>query len=232
MDKKTNKWIIFDVGFRQKSLSSPNIYKKGRIFVCMGRCITGTWIQGLTIARQALFHLSHTSRSIPSGLVILEIGSCFLPKLAWTTILLFYASYCRWDDRQVPPCPAVFCWFGILQTFLSRLAWNCYPPNLSFQSGCNYRHESLGLDWRVVSYFMLHTCPFVSLQGEHTAESTHKVIWGSSLAAFQAKRKDVSGMWRNVPILSLLWVRIWVSSWIGNKRPYLSLCDTQRIAVK
>jgi hypothetical protein len=29
----------------------------------------------------------------------LKIGSRFLPRLAWTRILLFYASHHSWDDR-------------------------------------------------------------------------------------------------------------------------------------
>jgi hypothetical protein len=36
------------------------------------------------------------------ALVILEIGGCFLPRPAWTMLLLFYASYHSWDDRCTP----------------------------------------------------------------------------------------------------------------------------------
>jgi hypothetical protein len=50
---------------------------------------TRVWTQGLTLARQGLYHLSHSAS--PFSLVILEIGSHFLPRLAWTTIL-FYIS--------------------------------------------------------------------------------------------------------------------------------------------
>jgi hypothetical protein len=54
-----------------------------------------------------------------------------LPRLAWTTILLFCASNHGWDDRHMPQCPAVFGWDGVLQAFLPNLAWNCHPPHLS-----------------------------------------------------------------------------------------------------
>jgi hypothetical protein len=53
---------------------------------------TGVWTQGFKHARQALYHLSPTIS--PSALVILKIGSYFLPRPAWTPILLFEASCC------------------------------------------------------------------------------------------------------------------------------------------
>jgi hypothetical protein len=37
------------------------------------------------------------------ALVILEIECCFLPRLAWTAVLLFYASCHCWDDRHMLP---------------------------------------------------------------------------------------------------------------------------------
>jgi hypothetical protein len=33
----------------------------------------------------------------------LEVESCFVPRLAWTTILLFYTSCCGWDDSCTQP---------------------------------------------------------------------------------------------------------------------------------
>jgi hypothetical protein len=62
---------------------------------------------------------------ILSALVVLEIGSYFMLRLAWTTIFLLYASHNHWDDRCTPPRP------GFFQTFLLGLDWNCDPPNLS-----------------------------------------------------------------------------------------------------
>jgi hypothetical protein len=52
------------------------------------------------------------------ALVILETGSQFLPRLAWTTILLFYTSCCDWDSRSAPPClfsvEMRSCWLCVL----------------------------------------------------------------------------------------------------------------------
>jgi hypothetical protein len=61
---------------------------------------------GFALARQAFYHLRHTPALFT--VVILEIGSCFLPRLAKTVILLFYTSSHSWDDRHVPPHPAFF----------------------------------------------------------------------------------------------------------------------------
>jgi hypothetical protein len=40
----------------------------------------------VALTRQALYHLSHSTS--PLALVIFEIGSCFMPRWAWTMILL------------------------------------------------------------------------------------------------------------------------------------------------
>jgi hypothetical protein len=68
----------------------------------------------------------------PFSLVILETRSLFLSRPTWTTILLLYTSFCSWNDRFMPPCPAVFHWVGVLQTFMPGLSWNWSPPYLSF----------------------------------------------------------------------------------------------------
>jgi hypothetical protein len=62
-------------------------------------------------------------------LVILEIESSSLPKLAWTSILLFCASYHSWDDRCTPPYPAFVHWDGVFNFFCllisaSHVAWD------------------------------------------------------------------------------------------------------------
>jgi hypothetical protein len=49
----------------------------------------------------------------------------------WSSIFLFYTSCCCWDDRCIPPHSAFFHWDGVSQTFLSRLAWKCVPPDVS-----------------------------------------------------------------------------------------------------
>jgi hypothetical protein len=46
--------------------------------------------EGFELARQALYHLSHTASFFCS--VILEIEFHFLSGIAWTTILLFMLS--------------------------------------------------------------------------------------------------------------------------------------------
>jgi hypothetical protein len=56
-------------------------------FFCVCVCGTGVWTQDFALARQGLYWLSHASCLF--ALVILEIGSCFLPRRAWTAILLF-----------------------------------------------------------------------------------------------------------------------------------------------
>jgi hypothetical protein len=48
---------------------------------------------------------------------VLETESRFLPRLAWSVVLRFYASHCNWDDKWAPPHPAVFHWDGVLRTF-------------------------------------------------------------------------------------------------------------------
>jgi hypothetical protein len=48
-----------------------------------------------------------------------------LPRLAWTTILLFYISWCNWDDRCTQPCPAFSVEVVGLQNFF---AWADLKP--------------------------------------------------------------------------------------------------------
>jgi hypothetical protein len=40
-------------------------------------------------------------------LFILEIGSWFLPRPDWTTLLLFYTFRCCWNDRHMTLHPAI-----------------------------------------------------------------------------------------------------------------------------
>jgi hypothetical protein len=71
--------------------------------------------------------------SLPTlfAMVNLEMGSHFLPRLAWTVVLLFWASCHSWDDRRLPPHPALFCWDRVSK-LLSELDWNLDSLNLSF----------------------------------------------------------------------------------------------------
>jgi hypothetical protein len=49
-------------------------------------------------------------------LVIFKIGSHFMPRGSWTTILLFMLSH-SWDDRHEPPCSAFIGGDGSLGPF-------------------------------------------------------------------------------------------------------------------
>jgi hypothetical protein len=73
---------------------------------------TGVWIQGFMLGRQVL--TAWATPLTPFPLVILEIGSCLLPRLAWTTV----ASCCHWDDRYTPWHPAFSCWDRSVMNFL------------------------------------------------------------------------------------------------------------------
>jgi hypothetical protein len=46
----------------------------------------------------------------------LEIASCFLPTLAWTSLLLLYTSHCGWGERHTPLHPATG-WDEVAWTF-------------------------------------------------------------------------------------------------------------------
>jgi hypothetical protein len=70
------------------------------------------------------------------AVVILGIESCFLPRLTWTSILLFYASHPIWDDRHVPPHPG-FSPLTSWKLFCPGLAWNHDPPNCSLPQSNN-----------------------------------------------------------------------------------------------
>jgi hypothetical protein len=96
------------------------------------------------------------------ALVILEIGSCFLPRPAWTMFLLFYAFCSSWNDRHAPPHLAFFpIEMGISQTFLSGLAWNHNPPNLSLLHSLRWQVHatvpSCWLRWGLANFFP--SCP-------------------------------------------------------------------------
>jgi hypothetical protein len=52
--------------------------------------------------------------------VILEIGSHFLSRLAWTVTLLFYTSLHIWDGECAPPHQAFFCLDGDITSFSAQ----------------------------------------------------------------------------------------------------------------
>jgi hypothetical protein len=74
------------------------------------------------------------------AVLILEIGSHFLPRLSWTAVLLCYISHCSWDDRCMSPCPPFFCWDGVQTFFFVWLIWNSNPQDLSLPSRSGTHH--------------------------------------------------------------------------------------------
>jgi hypothetical protein len=62
---------------------------------------------GISKLLEAIFYLVFFS-----AVVILEIGSHFLPRQAWTTVL------CHCWDNHTPPCPAFIYWDRVWQSFL------------------------------------------------------------------------------------------------------------------
>jgi hypothetical protein len=64
------------------------------------------------------------------ALFIFRDGAHFLPRPAWTVILLFYTSWCNQDDRHVPPCSTFFLLISVVsQTFSPELAPKHNPPD-------------------------------------------------------------------------------------------------------
>jgi hypothetical protein len=103
----------------------------------------------------------------------LELGSHFLCRLAWTTVLLFYPScYHCWDDRCTIPYPAFFSpWFRVSQTFLPRLASNHDSPNLSLPHSLGQQVHttapSYWLKWGSHKLFALAGFEPLSSQTQH-----------------------------------------------------------------
>jgi hypothetical protein len=87
----------------------------------------GVQIQGFVLVRQVLYCLSLSSSPFCCG--ILEIGSHFLPRSAWTPILLFYASCHCWDDKRAITPSFFSVEIGSWELF-AWLAWNPSFPDL------------------------------------------------------------------------------------------------------
>jgi hypothetical protein len=68
------------------------------------------YLPGLALNHDFLISASWVARIIGvslwhlASLVIFEIGSCILPTLVWTLILIYIFCH-SWNDRYVPPCP-------------------------------------------------------------------------------------------------------------------------------
>jgi hypothetical protein len=92
---------------------------------------TGVWAQGFALTSQALYFISHASRSFWSGYFGDRVS--LLPRLAWISVLLIYTFCSCWDDRYASSCPAFSCWDRVSWTFFFGTC-NHNPPNLSLPS--------------------------------------------------------------------------------------------------
>jgi hypothetical protein len=105
-----------------------------------------------------------TTRIVPPShfiLFILEIRYCLLTRPMWTTILLDYGSYCCWDYRCLPPCPAffmeikshelIFCWDwpGTVNLLISAscIVWDARGELLLSTTGWDRVSQTFSLDW-------------------------------------------------------------------------------------
>jgi hypothetical protein len=61
------------------------------------------------------------------ALVVLEIGSFFLPRQTWTLILLLCTFCSSCDDRTIPQYPVIG-WEGVLPTFCLGWPWAVFLP--------------------------------------------------------------------------------------------------------
>jgi hypothetical protein len=93
---------------------------------------SGVWIQGLTLARQMLYHLTMSLALF--ALVIFQIGShfCLGHLRLWSPGPLTELGSQTWSMM-----PALFVDWSL--HFLSGLTWTCDPPNLCILSSCDYR---------------------------------------------------------------------------------------------
>jgi hypothetical protein len=119
-DSKNSQWIGIASSIKEKNgsphkkikLNSCHTQKSVQnglmlgFLVCFGFvvyfCFCFILIQGFKLSaswllRQTHYSLSKAASPLCSG--ILEIGSCFLPRLAWTTILGILASFIAWNNR-------------------------------------------------------------------------------------------------------------------------------------
>jgi hypothetical protein len=85
---------------------------------------TGVWTQDSALEKRALTPPAHFA------LVILEMWSHFLSRLAGNKILLFIVPTVT-GMTDVWYQAHLFSWGGVSWPFFARLDWNCTPPDLS-----------------------------------------------------------------------------------------------------
>jgi hypothetical protein len=147
----------------------------GLLFVCLF-----VWYRVWTQGSHLLDRNSTTWATPPalSALVILEIGSHFLTRTSWTSILLFYTFHSSWDDRCTPICPAFFPRYGVLQTFfcLGWLGFMILP--ISVSCSCDDRCTLLcpafgwdGIAWTFCPRWIL---PVSAYQVARVADVSHQ----------------------------------------------------------
>jgi hypothetical protein len=86
------------------------------------------------LARQALYHYNHSTSPV---LVIFEIELCFMPRLAWTVILLFVLSHVVGMTGTCHHAQSVVA----MGVSLALLVLNHYPLDLHVLSSQDYRFE-------------------------------------------------------------------------------------------
>jgi hypothetical protein len=88
-------------------------------------CSTMGWIQDFALARRALYCCAMPP--VPFALVILEIGSHFMPRLAR---LQYFPTYLGWQVHAT----ALSHWLRwVLTNYFHGLASNCISPDLHIQ---------------------------------------------------------------------------------------------------
>jgi hypothetical protein len=89
--------------------------------------ILGFWTQGFTLPRQALYHL--VTPPALFSLVILEMGSCFLPREAGTVIChLFMLPALAGISGTNHHAQLFLVEMGSCELFLPGMAWNSLEP--------------------------------------------------------------------------------------------------------
>jgi hypothetical protein len=104
------------------------------------------------------------------ALVIFQVGSSFLPGLAWTVIILLNLLG-SWDHRYVPPCPAYWLRWSFtnflprssnhslpIWCLLSSWDYMCEPPVPDFLKKKMYLSMSAYIDclWHFISCIIVH----------------------------------------------------------------------------